>query len=457
MRNTTELDYDASVDNSLAYIDQASFLGLRALGQSTLVQCTWIYERPIDIDGLRRFHHNLRHGCLARRIERSPLPFGRHRWVSCRESSDVEIHGSARPRADVTAWVDERAQLPIDPEWGPGWHLGVLPLGNGGTAVSLVASHCVTDGVGLSLAIADAANGGMRDLGYPPPRSRTRTRALFEDARQTARAAPEVARACVATAKVARRARRDISRSGRSRSTSTPRPHGDHRVVVPAATVYIDLAAWDDRAKALGGTSNSLFAGCASKLGQRLGRVRPGDGAVTLAIPVSERTDDDTRANALSSVTVTADPTLATTDLRQIRSNIKHALVGSQEIRNELLATLALTPMVPKSLARRLAVVALGSADLPIGCSNLGELDPAVNRPDGTDADYVSIRLVEQGVKRNSLDRMAGQLFLASGRIHGKIFITVAAYQVGGKNSNNDLTELVSRALAEFELTGAIE
>ena len=81
---------------------------------------------------------------------------------------------------------------------GPGWHLGVLPLTDGSTAVSLVVSHYLLDGVGGMVALVEALLGNTRDLGYPPPRSRTRLRAVVEDARQTARDAPEVARALVA-------------------------------------------------------------------------------------------------------------------------------------------------------------------------------------------------------------------------------------------------------------------
>src|SRR5690349_16731800 len=72
----------AVADNTIDLGDQASFTGLRALGRGPLIQYTWIYEHPIDLDGLRRLHRNLGSGgLLGRRIERSPLPFGRHRWV----------------------------------------------------------------------------------------------------------------------------------------------------------------------------------------------------------------------------------------------------------------------------------------------------------------------------------------------------------------------------------------
>ena len=71
----------AAVDNRLALMDQAFFAAQHASGHQFLIQCVWVYEHAIDFAELRRFHHNLGHGLLGRRIERSPLPFGRHRWV----------------------------------------------------------------------------------------------------------------------------------------------------------------------------------------------------------------------------------------------------------------------------------------------------------------------------------------------------------------------------------------
>ena len=56
------------------------------------MQAVWIYERPVDLDGLRRFHRNFGYGLYGRLIERSPVPFGRHRWVSSLgPPSDLDI------------------------------------------------------------------------------------------------------------------------------------------------------------------------------------------------------------------------------------------------------------------------------------------------------------------------------------------------------------------------------
>ena len=76
----------------------------------------------------------------------------------------------------------------------------------------------------------------------------------------------QVARALVAAAKLARRRRHDMPITGIA--TRHPRgDDGDDPVVVPRFTIYIDLDDWDARAKALGGTSNTLAAGLAAKLG----------------------------------------------------------------------------------------------------------------------------------------------------------------------------------------------
>lgn len=453
--------YPASPDSTLAFIDQGSFLWLRASGQSNAAQCTWVYKRDIDFDGVRRTYDNLAHGLLGRRIECSPLPFGRHRWVSCHESPGIDTARPVRTYAALAGWIDERADIPVDPEFGPSWHFGVLPIEDYGTAVSLVASHSVIDGAGFCLAIADAAKGIRHDFGYPPPRSRSRRRALVDDARQTVRNSPEVARALVGMTKLAMKelpgiARRDPARSNEPSPPARSEADDDRPAVVPTATVYIDLADWDARAESLGGTSNSLFAGFAARMAARIGRLRAGDNMVTLAYPINDRTENDLRANALKGIDFAVDPAPVTADLREIRGEMKQAIISKVGKFDEQEVVLPLTPLVPKVLVRKLPLAALG-ADLPVGCSNLGEIDAAVACLDGTEADYVSMRLVEANLTKKSHELIHGELYLVSGRICGKVFITFRAYRPGTENSRHDLCELISDTLADFELTGVIE
>ena len=169
---------------------------------------------------------------------------------------------------------------------------------------------------------------------------------------------------------------------------------------------------------------------------------------MTLAIPVNERTAGDQRANALASLTISVDPARVTEDLGEVRAKTKQGLRALQETPNELLQALPLTPLTPKRLARRLTGLAYGDADLPVGCSNLGEIDPAINRPDGSDADYVSARLVKNRAQATIPEPGTGQLFLSSMQLGGRISINVIAHQPGREISKHELQQLITGVLA---------
>ena len=52
---------------------------------------------------------------------------------------------------------------------------------------------------------------------------------------------------------------------------------------------------------------------------------------MTITLPVSERTPDDTRANALTSIDLRVDPGQVTTDLQAIRDQVKRGLCTVRE------------------------------------------------------------------------------------------------------------------------------
>ncbi|MGO9157319.1 hypothetical protein [Mycobacterium sp.] len=440
------------MDNLLDLADQTAFGFERAIGVTNLFQCVWVYNRAIDIDGLRRFHRHLQRGRLSRRIERSPLPFGRHRWVSPRDQSDLEIVGRPRPREEFDAWLSEQADTPIDAEHGPGWHLAALPFTDGGAGVSLVVSHCLADGIGAELAIADAACGYDNAISWPAAASRRRWQALREDARQTVRDIPHVGRAAVAAARFLRKNR---GNAGSTAPLSAPPPAAaDERITPPTAIVFIDEDEWDARVNSLGGTSTALLAGVAARLGQQVGRVTA-DGLVTLSIAVSERTADDSRSNALANVDITVDPAPAATDLREIRAGIKRALSRRHEVPDERWALLPLVPLLPKRLIRHWVNVIAG-APATVGVSNIGTVPSIANRPDGTDADYLTARTPWPGLTTATAHRAGGILALLSFRVHQQITISVLAYQPGRLTSSDKLRLVLSQTLDDFSLTATI-
>jgi hypothetical protein len=444
-------------DHRLEFTDQAMFLGLRATGQEAVVQCVWIYERPVDYDGLRRFHEAIGYGLCGRRIERSPVPFGRHHWVSALGPQARLDIAEPRDRADLGRWVDERSSMPLDPEHGPGWHMGVLPMRDGSTAISLVGSHCLGDGGAGILTVLDAVYGNKTDFGHPLPGSRTRWRAIGADLLDTLRGTPELARTLRAAVKLARSRRDDIARS----SAARPRvvSGADERVYMPAVTVYLSHEDWNLRAKTLGGNSYSLVAGFAAKLAESMGRVRATDGLVTLNIPQNDRTlDRDTRANAVRLVNVAIDPTVVTTDLTEARAAIKQGIATARDAPDETLVLLPLTPFIPKRAVRKMADVVFGfAADLPVSCSNMGDVPSALAMADGTEADYVYFRGVDRYATRQAIEQRCGLLTVVACGVGGTISLSIVGYQPGAENSTPWLHSLVGETLAGFELTGKIE
>jgi hypothetical protein len=451
---------ESGQDNRLTFTDQALFLALRATGEEAVMQCAWVYEHPVDIDGLRRFHQNFGYGLAGRRIEPSPLPFGRHRWVSSLGPPTGIDFAPPRPRSELSDWLDERAQLPIDPQWGPAWHFGVQPFTDGSTAVTMVGSHCIGDGGGAFLTVFEAVVGLKRDLGYPPPLSRTLPQAILTDAKETLQGLPEVARTVAEAARQARKRKRDNATADNAQGSAAVRPdpgHDDELVVPPAITVFIDAADWDARAAALGGNSYALSAGIAAKLAQRIGRVRAADGMVTLNVPINDRTLEDTRANAVTLGDITVDPTDVTADLSGLRLAIRESLQNRKVSPDEALKLLPLIPFLPKRAVRKTADAMFNFADLPVSCSNLGELPAEIGRADGTDAEFVYARGVDGAVTRKFLEERRGLLTVISARVNGQLMVAIIAYRPGAENTKPELRELAAKVLAEFELTGIID
>lgn len=438
----------------LDYIDQATFLSWRATGRAQLIQVVFLYPDRIDTAGLERFRHSLARGRGSRLIEPSVLPFGRHRWVRAPSpGSSVEI-ADVRSPSELAAWVEERSQVPVDPVTGPGWHLSVLPMTDGSTAVSLVMSHCLMDGGAGLCAVADAVGGVERDFGYGPPRARRRWAALKADARQTARDVPETARTVLTAARYAYARRGEItSARGRARAVATAPVDVDRPVVLPAVSVFVDTEDWDRRADDLGGTPYTLMAGFSAALGARLGRTRESDGKVSLLIAISERSGlDDQRANAMRIASAAVDPVTAPSDLTPTRNAIRVALRDlSEDAKHDLLP---ITPFVPKRAVRGTADVVFG--DLPVACSNVGDIPAELARVDGRPPELVLFRPVDQGVTLGSIERSGGQLVIGSGRVLGKVSIGVVAYQVGAENTRAWLGDQAAAVLEQFGLKGAI-
>lgn len=442
-------------------MDQAFYAGHHAAGQREVMQVGWVYQRAVDIDGLQRFRDRLSQGMMGRLIERSPLPFGRWRWVTDPKPAELDIAAATRPRAELGDWFDERTQLPIDPESGPGWRISVVPLSDGSTAISLVLSHYVIDGIGAAVAVTQALLDLPVDLGYPPPQSRSRRQALVQDVREIARDAPATARAFLAAIKEARRRQRDVvhSQAQASLPTTARSSRADDLVIVPNIWIRVRLDEWNARAEALGGTVSALAAAFTARLDRHMGRQHGGTDDVMMLLTVNTRTMEDSRAVAVSFVRVGIDPTGVTTDLSHARAAIKGALKDAKDTPDESAEIVALAPFTPKRAWKHLMDYAVSDPEQPAVCSNLGDTGPAASRPDGTLCDGMFARGASQNVTRGWLERTGSQLhvFVGTSMEMNQVGVCVRGYQPGAVTTRSALHTLAEQTLVEFGLTGEID
>ena len=87
----------------------------------------------------------------------------------------------------------------------------------------------------------------------------------------------------------------------------------------------------------------------------------------------------------------------------------------------------------------------------------LGDLPPDLARVDGTPAENMFIRALDTSVTLGDLERSRGQLVVVSGRINGKVSISVEAYQLGAENSKERVRAVVAETLAEFGLNAVVD
>jgi hypothetical protein len=87
------------------------------------------------------------------------------------------------------------------------------------------------------------------------------------------------------------------------------------------------------------------------------------------------------------------------------------------------------------------------------GVHDVGDFPVPVASPDGTDADYFAGRLLGTGLTKATMHRIGGMLVVLSGRINGKVFVSVLSYQPGQPNSDEFLRETLADTFDDFALT----
>jgi diacylglycerol O-acyltransferase len=442
---------ETGANDILCYADQGSFVGLRVLGRGPVLHLTWLYPQALSEADVQGFNERLAQGLLGRLLQRSPLPWGRHRWVASPVPAPTTWFTEPIPIERLPEWRNALVELPVDPEFGPGWRLAVQPLEGGGFALSLLVSHTIGDGQAVNEAVADAVAGRRLDHAFPAASWRWSPAMLARDFVESIRALPNAWRAMIALLRKTRTLTTHVSRPA-SHPRQTKQNGAEPATAIPLVQVIMDAQACEGRASELGVASNTLLSALAARIAFRIGRV-DATGRVKLVLPVSERQPNDRRANALRAITIMTDPDACRSNPRVLQRELKAALASLLRHGDDVSPLFALIPFVPLWLARYLERMALGS-DLPVGCSILGELPAELNHPCG-EASLLQYSVLER-FTNTALERLGGQLFLVCYSMGARMLVTVAGYAPHHITTRDELMHCIRDALADLGLEGNV-
>lgn len=436
-------------DHYVSYTDHALLLMLRGASHDAVMQVLWLYPEAADARGLSRFHRRLTRGPLGRRIESSPLPFGRPRWVAG-EPAPLVMDPAAIGIRSLYEWADRQVDLPLDPEHGPAWRLSATGMHGGATAVSLVISHCVADGTAALRALVAAIADDGAQPGHSWGDHRSGTAAVRADLRRLRSDLPEIRRALRALSGSVHSARG----TGASPSPAEP-PAAAGTVHLPTASLLVDLAEWDESAAARSGNRAALATAVAVHLGDHFHRER--SGRVTLLVPVSRRRDDNLDGNAVGLARIAVPVSTAVGDLTGMRDLLRSGIATARAEKDPLGDLLPLVPFIPRRAIGRLADRAFGfTQDLPVSVSNMGVVPPDILRADGTPAQTLLFRGVDRHLPAEVLARRRGVLSVMVGAVGRTLSLTAVGCSPDGNTTGADLRRALGEAAADLGVTGTL-
>jgi hypothetical protein len=456
-----EMSVPAYARHRLAWLDQLAYELFRVTGRGQLIQCLWLYDREVNLAALARTNERLAALLFNRLIEPSLLPWGRPRWVKPGGTPLLpELNSEPLPRSRLLQWANQHARAPLDPVIGPASRMAIQSFDDGSTAVSLVGSHLLLDGMGALQAIEAAVNGTGIPSPYLPRGARRRLSGCASDAWQILADAPHT------VAALARIARATWCRPAAPIGTpAVPAVEAGHDrstiLELPAVAVTADSQAWFACERRLGGGFNTLLPGFVASLASHLGRRRSSDGAVSLLVPISRRRGlDDERALAIEFHMMNVAPASLATTLRPVDASRRALLRGARKSRTDALASfLPAIAWMPRTTAKTLVNRLFDYAgERPASCSDLGLLPDGLARIDGAPCRHVLARAVDVNVTRQDLERSHGHLVVVASRYGKTVSLCIEACRLEPTpTTTEELRLLASRTLADFGLDAVID
>lgn len=443
----------------LAEIDCAQARMQNSVGVSA-IHVLWRYDRPVNLERIDAFGRALQHGWIGRGVAAGRLGAAGDRWTSKVAFAPLEVFRTALDATTLDDWIEERSRAPISPYGGPAWRLATAPEVGGGSIVSLLVSHGITDGRLLIKAMADAVAGVECSHDYASDRyGRVRSSVTETGAavRQWGRVTKLHVQYRRATAVERRNVKSMVPAAVPPAQTIDARqlePLADG-FVIPRITAMIPSEQWRAVARQRGGTETTLGVAVAAALAVAVGRTTA-DGKARIAMPVSTRDgDDDTRANAVRGVCLDVDPAdVDGSDLRPLRAQIKSALTSSAATHSAEAVVAATHQVIPRFWLARTAWSSAAPDTVTTGCTMTGRVDDSLLRVDGSDAASFAMGLINRGIENPArLARFGGNLWVAVVENRDAVALRISGFHGTTLRTQEQLRAAVSTALDGFGLT----
>lgn len=398
--------------NRLTYDDEVFLRMATVIDMPVVAQNVWRFSTELPVAEVERVVAALARGPLNRLVVRSRVPAARSRYVRSSARAPLAVRPERLDPDDVMAWIDEVAQVELDPVKGPGWALAMAYTTDGKTIVSFNVSHVVADGMLKHEALMDASAGEARPQLPVDDLAAAQVR-LTDDLRDAAGMLRKAYAGLRAARKAAKPERIDAQLSS-DRPVPAPQPDDDVRHRIAKIVADCPAADWHAAAKAAGGTANGLFVAVTVEVLLAAGIAEAGR-PVAVSLPVSLRGDrTDLRSNATSGVTIAVDTEVrdgvgVVPDLAAIRARSKEQFAalfdGTRPDTRQFFRPFL--QIAPDALARRFAA---GITTPLCLASNLGVHRAGFQAPFVADhpAESILLHAVPIGVTRGQLRRQRG-------------------------------------------------
>lgn len=433
----------------LSVVDEIFLRTHRGLGTPIALQGLWRTADRIDPALLHAVHAALRTGPLGRRVIRPQVPGARRSWQPNTRAYPLALTDRPIRTTALMEWADAQG-ADLDPEFGPGWRLSAVALGDGGSLVSLTCSHALADGRALVLAVDDAL-GGMSLTPDAPTAPADRP----ADAAHRDSSGPPSAPSRAGTGAAAPQSDWTDARSQWSivlRGTANALRRGipeqparvkrrdrtDAPVRTHSAVLQCSVAEWDAAATAQGGTANGQFIALTANMLWASG-FQPD--TIDASLPVDTR-DEPRVDNDLSMTDIAIDRTDTLSTIREkARAAYERRMSSPGGMPEELLQ------VIPDRWAYALSK---GAGERDILCSNIGTLPVTLRTLGPHRCVGVAARAIHPGLTADRLPRTRLSGYLC--RIGDDYLLSLVSLDSTSIESSTALTDSAQKTLLDFGL-----